>query len=166
MKAKILSLAKARKAAAQSAREATIARVAAHLDLLELNEFNFVVPEGGGLDIHEPGRAWWHRVSAVFGMPRFPESEAELLGTQQNLMFLVMAARPVPSFPEQDESWLAAGRATIEKATPWASAWFEAYLAQDLAAMREAMVEDEFIDCAAKDWLEIQAAQAAAVMKC
>lgn len=93
-------------------------------------------------------------------MPRLPESEAELLGTQQALMFLVMASRPTP-WANQDADWLAAGRATLEESMPWAAAWFEAYLQQDLAEMRAAAEADSFIEGAAQEWQETKDAQAA-----
>lgn len=160
-KAKITSLAAVRKAKQLSARDLAFARVIAHQEVLEFNEANFVALHGGGLDMVDAGRAWLHKLSATFGLPRFPESEAELLGVHQNLMFFVMASRPTP-FPREDAAWLLAGRNTIAETTPWAVDWFEAYLVQDLPAMRQAMVEHSFIEQAGLDWETTQAAMAAA----
>lgn len=157
-KSKVVKLDAFRKAKQELTRDQRFARVTEHLALLEINEFNFVAPDGGGLDMFEPGRAWWHKLAAVFGLQRLPESEAELLGTQQALMFLVMASRPTP-WADQDADWLAAGVATIEESMDWAAEWFEAYLEQDLGAMREAMEANEFIERAAEDWTETLAAQ-------
>ena len=160
-KAKIVRLETTRKAKQLSARDQAFARVAAHQEVLELNEANFVAPPGGGLEIFDAGRAWLHKLSATFGLPRFPESEAEVLGVYQNLMFFVIASRPTP-FPREDEAWLLAGRNTIAETTPWAVDWFEAYLVQDLPAMRQAMVNNSFIEEAGRDWETTQAAIEAA----
>ena len=119
-KAKIVRLETTRKAKQLSARDQAFARVAAHQEVLELNEANFVAPPGGGLEIFDAGRAWLHKLSATFGLPRFPESEAELLGVYQNLMFFVIASRPTP-FPREDAAWLLAGRNTIAEDHPMGS---------------------------------------------
>lgn len=158
-KAKVIKFATAVRTKQESTRAQRFARVEDHLQLLEINEFNFVAHSPDELDMLEPGKAWWHRVATVFGMSRLPTTEAELLGTQQALMFLVMASRPTP-WAEQDADWLTAGRETIEESMAWATAWFEAYLEQDMQGMQQAMVDDYFIEAAALDWLETKAAQA------
>lgn len=48
---KVISLASARKAKVGSERDQRFARVAAHLELLEINEFNFVAPDDGPLEM-------------------------------------------------------------------------------------------------------------------
>ena len=73
------------------------------------------------------------------------------------VQFLVYSAKPVPNFPKEDENWLAAGKGVLEDTAPWALNWFEAYLADDVEAMRQAMVEDEFIENAADDWRAAEA---------
>lgn len=75
------------------------------------------------------------------------------------LLFLVYSAKPVPDFPKEDGNWLAAGKGVLEDTAPWALAWFDAYLDYDIEAMREAMVEDQFIENAAEDWRATQAAR-------
>lgn len=157
-KTNVIKFSAASAAKREDTRAQRFARVEEHLGLLELNEFNFVAPSESELELLAPGRAWWHKVASCFGMPRLPTTEAELLGTQQALMFLVMASRPTP-WADQDADWLAAGRATLEESMPWAAAWFEAYLQQDVTAMRDAAESEAFMDEAATEWLDTRAAQ-------
>lgn len=157
----VVKLAAVRTAKATSERDRKFERADANQELLTLNEFNFESPDDDTLIIHEPGRAWLHKVAATFGLPRFPTNEAELLGTQQMLLFLVYAAKPALHFPKQDADWLAAGKGVTEDTAPWALNWFEAYLENDIDAMRQAMIDDQFIENAADDWRATEAERAA-----
>lgn len=148
-KAPVISLANAR---ATIDREARFARVAEHKGLLEINVANFIAHQDGTLELLPPGKAWWHRLSAAFGVPRLPTTEAEALGTQQALQFLVGAAKPT-RYPEADSDWLLAGRRTIAETMPWAVDWFQAYLEHDVSRMRQVMADEEFMSRAAEDWL-------------
>lgn len=148
-KANVIHLAQARAAAT---REAGLARAEEHSELLEINVANFIANRNGTLEVLSPGKAWWHRLSAAFGVPRLPATEAEALGTQQALQFLVGVAKPT-KYPEADSDWLLAGRRTIAETMPWAVDWFQAYLEHDVSRMRQAMADEEFMSRAAEDWL-------------
>lgn len=154
----VISFGKARTQKQLTSRDHAFARASEHYDLLMLNEFNFESPDDHTLVIHEAGKAWLHKIASVFGLPRFPENEAELLGTQQMLLFLVVASKPTP-VPKQDADWLAAGKGVLEDTAPWALETFNAYLNDDVEGMRHAMTDDKFIECAAQDWRETQTAR-------